>query len=184
MKYMLIDTTTVETTRVLLVAGLREVELHGKLHRASGKTCIAPPIEGRGLAKLEKLPLQYLLWNMFQMTPPDDYEELVKQAVARLDELPLDTTPLRELERQVALICPAAEPVAEGGEPGEAPARPRTAGATGRVWVIADEVLQKRGGVIDKETRTQIIAACEVAGINAATAATQFAKWKKSKDGA
>ena len=82
MKYMLIDVTTVEATRVLLVATLRQVQLHGRLAQAQGKKVIAPPLEGRGLAKLEKLPLQYLYWSVCQKTPPEEYSELVNAATS------------------------------------------------------------------------------------------------------
>ena len=54
-----------------------------------------------------------------------------------------------------------------------APAMPRKAGATKRVWEIADE---NTGA-----TRQQLIAICVAEGIAAATAGTQMSKWKKSK---
>lgn len=64
----------------------------------------------------------------------------------------------------------------EGGQgrpQGEgAPTAPQK-GATARVWQIADSV-----GSTD---RAKIIAACVEAGINPATAATQYSKWKKTK---
>lgn len=51
-------------------------------------------------------------------------------------------------------------------------------GATARVWAIADEITEKLGGTID---RAKIIEACVAAGINKATASTQYSKWKKAK---
>ena len=68
----------------------------------------------------------------------------------------------------------APKAVREPGEPGQAP----TKGATGRVWEIADKVTAEKGGTID---RGAIIAACEAAGINPATAATQFSRWKRTR---
>lgn len=68
----------------------------------------------------------------------------------------------------------APKAVREPGEPGQAP----TKGATGRVWEIADKVTAEKGGTID---RGAIIAACEAAGINPATAATQFSKWRRAR---
>lgn len=60
------------------------------------------------------------------------------------------------------------------GEPASAPVK----GATAKVWTIADRITAEKGGTID---RGAIIAACEAEGINPATAATQFSKWKRSK---
>lgn len=68
---------------------------------------------------------------------------------------------------------------ASGGRPGasDGTARPApTKGATAQVWAIADAVV-KQGGW----TRASIIAACTAAGINPATAGTQFSKWKKER---
>lgn len=50
-------------------------------------------------------------------------------------------------------------------------------GATARVWGIADASLAKLGRV----DRATIIADCEAVGINPATAATQYSKWKRTK---
>lgn len=68
---------------------------------------------------------------------------------------------------------------ASGGRPGasDGSARPApTKGATAQVWAIADAVV-KQGGW----TRAAIISACVTAGINPATAGTQFSKWKKER---
>lgn len=60
--------------------------------------------------------------------------------------------------------------------------RPRNAGATGKVWEIADATMAEHPAIKDpKQLRPLIIEACVKAGINAATAATQFSKWKGSK---
>lgn len=64
------------------------------------------------------------------------------------------------------------------GVPGAAPSK----GATGKVWTVADRVrAELGGGVITKDMRAKIIAACEAEGINAGTAATQFGKWKATQ---
>lgn len=61
-------------------------------------------------------------------------------------------------------------PAGEGGQgAGVAPVR----GATAKVWEIADGV--------GKADRNAIIAACVAQGINQATAATQYSKWKKAR---
>lgn len=183
MKYMLIDVTAVETTAVLAIAPLRAVQLLGRIQIANGKKVIAPPLEGRSFAKLEKLPLQYLYWNVCQETPPEDYGELVRRCVAKLESLPVDATPLEDLEREVARLCPdepttQREPKAPK-EPGAAPARPKAMTTTGLVWEIADRLFVEAGNKIPD--RKAVIAACEAQEINPATASTQFGKWKASK---
>lgn len=178
--YMLIDVTTVEGTRVLKVAGLRAVSLLGKIYQAQGLQVIAPPMEGRSFAKLDKLPLQYLYWSVCQETPPEDYAELVKRCLAKLKTLPVDDTPLPKLEAEVARLYPdgTLAPAAQPKDPNAPPSRPREAGATGRVWEIADGLFAQVGGLPDRKA---VLAACEAAGINGATASTQFSKWKKAK---
>ena len=60
-----------------------------------------------------------------------------------------------------------------GGEgSGKAPSK----GATKKVWDIADQVYGERG--LD---RAAIMAACEAAGVNKATAGTQYSKWRKTR---
>lgn len=57
------------------------------------------------------------------------------------------------------------------------PERPRSGGATGRVWDIADKL---RGTVPDAELRKAVIAACTADGINGSTASVQFGNWRKA----
>lgn len=66
---------------------------------------------------------------------------------------------------------PAAGPIARTGSLTKATAPKR--GVTARVWAIADTV---EGG-----DRKAIIDACVAEGINPATAATQYSKWKKAQ---
>lgn len=64
----------------------------------------------------------------------------------------------------------------QGGSQGDAAGSAPTKGATARVWEIADGVVAK--GSWD---RNSIIAACVAAGINQATAGTQYSKWRKAR---
>lgn len=57
--------------------------------------------------------------------------------------------------------------------PPPAPSQPK-AGATKRVWEIADALI-----INNKFNRADMIAACVAEGINPSTAATQLGKWKK-----
>jgi hypothetical protein len=57
-----------------------------------------------------------------------------------------------------------------------------TGGVTARVWAIADPIYEAATDKADwKAIRPLIMAACEDAGINKATAGTQYSKWKKTK---
>jgi len=175
MKYMLIDTTSVEKTSVLAVAKLPAITLLGKIHQARGKAVIAPPLEGRGFAKLEALQLQYLYWNTCKEAPPEDYNQLVRQCLAKINTILEDITPLEALEREVALLYPESQPAPTKASSGEATV-PKATSTTGRVWLIADRLLAT--GSTDRKA---VIAACVAEGINAATASTQYGRWKASK---
>jgi hypothetical protein len=67
-----------------------------------------------------------------------------------------------------------ARPAGEGTQGGgSAPVR----GATAQVWAIADTFRNEKGHA----DRAAIIGLCVAAGINAATAGTQYSKWKKAR---
>lgn len=69
--------------------------------------------------------------------------------------------------------------------PSAPPKAPSPAGATGKVWAIADDTYAFIGALevqADlKAFRKKVIESCEKQGINSGTAATQFGKWKASK---
>lgn len=196
MNYMLIDLTELEQIKVILVAPLREMALHGRLAKlVSGRNVIGPPVEGRGFSKLTKEQLQYLYWNTCEQTPPEDYSELVKGCLDVISKLPVDPTPLAKLTADVAKLCPDDEALYNDAgeivpktkkvklnkEPrvgGEAKSTPNPMSTTGQVWVIANELLAKCGEG-ELPDRSLIIEACIEEGINKATASTQYAKWKK-----
>lgn len=193
MKYMLIDVTTVEGTALLTIASdMRNAALLGKLYTARGLTIIAPPLEGRGFSKLDKLPLQYLYWNICQVAPPEDYQELLQSCLEKLNAMPVDLTPIGILEREIAHLCPAAVSTdipSKARVTPSAPDRPKPTSTTGQVWELADATFNKHyessttlSQVDWKTLRTEIISTCKNAGINAATASTQYCKWKNQKD--
>ena len=53
--------------------------------------------------------------------------------------------------------------------------RPKTGTKTGRVWEISDEVSRKAG---EPAPRKDVMDACAKEGINPATAATQYGRWR------
>lgn len=70
---------------------------------------------------------------------------------------------------------PSGSGVDKGSTSPQAPSK----GATARVWAIADDLHEK--GPITRADRHKVIQACVDAGINKATASTQWSKWAKSK---
>jgi hypothetical protein len=188
--YMILDVTT-EVTKLLYVTDHRRAIYRGYLLKAEGKKAIAPPLEGRSFSKLDKLQLQYLYYQLKATTPPEDYDLLVAECFLAVKSFQVDTESLDNLAKEVGKIwtqispnLPPPEGVvaeaafvsrAEGEDKDEQ--RPSPKGATGKVWLIADEFFSKTGAI----DRKGIIDACVAAGINQATANTQYAKWKKSK---
>lgn len=69
------------------------------------------------------------------------------------------------------------KPVATAGGGSSAPSRPG-GGATAQVHAVADG-LKEAGTVTGRADRNKVIDACIAAGINKATAATQYARWAK-----
>lgn len=196
MKYMLIDVTTVEGTYLRLIGSGLQVELMGQLLKAQGAEVIAPPLEGRGFTKFDLLQLQYLYWNSCSKPPVSDYGDLVIACLTAFEAMPVFDVSVEDLKAAVAKLTPPedeakkpegkkaeAKPVKRAAAtPGEAPA---TTSTTGKVWVIADRVLAAHPAITTttdwKPIRDAIIAACEGEGINKATAATQYSKYKASK---
>ncbi len=56
--------------------------------------------------------------------------------------------------------------------------RPKDGTKTGQVWAIADK-LSGEGDSTVPATRGDVMKACEAAGLNQATAATQYGRWRK-----
>lgn len=54
--------------------------------------------------------------------------------------------------------------------------RPKAGTKTGRVWELADQMSEANGG---RARRKDVMAACEAEDLNAATAATQYGRWRK-----
>jgi len=54
--------------------------------------------------------------------------------------------------------------------------RPREGTATARVWTIAEDLSNAAG---EPAKRGEVMKACEAEGINTATVATQYGKWRK-----
>lgn len=189
--YVVIDTTTVESSKILYVAEMQASVYWGRILTDKGLKVIAPLLDAKAFSKLEQLPLQYLFWNTFRETPAEDYAQLVQNCLTKALALPVDKTDLRELERdanrayqhKMAQYTPETDDpnalsLAAAAPQQAASSRPRAAGATKQVWDIADRMAAEADGTIPN--RQDFIAECVRCGINASTASTQFSKWKSS----
>lgn len=126
--YLVIDVTTVEETKLLNVAPVRSAELYGRIYKAQGRNVIAPPLEGKGLSRLDQMQLSYLLWNTWQLTPPNDYGELLALVKYHAEQYPVDDTPLDSLQAYADDVCPqepedATESGALAGTVADAPVK-------------------------------------------------------------
>lgn len=195
--YMLIDVTTVEQTHVVLIGNMRRVQLLGALKAAEGqgRKLIAPPLQGRGFSKLDKLQLQYLYWNTVKQTPPEDYGKLVQDCLDVINKMEPNKDSIGALEYLVEQLEPSApgavldesgQPIKPAAkDPNAPPARPKGTTTTGVIWTICDEVLQAvTGGQIPqdwKPVRDEAWKRCEMEGFNNGTFGVQYSKWRKSK---
>lgn len=165
------------------------------------------PNEPRSWSHFGRLDLQMLIRN-HGFTPPSvlEYSVMAKQAMEIAEGIALDQRSIlaleskagpkplpgdvREIEKRpeyqpVSVPCKGAPPSVR--EPSPASSGPRAAptkGATGRVWEIADNLIDldlDKSSINVKELRQKVIAACEAEGLNPGTAATQFGKWKKER---
>ena len=186
--YMLIDVTSPETTKILKIANLKCVVLWGHIYKQQGRKVIAPPVEGRGFSKLEKLNLQYLYWDLTQSNPPEDYAELIQNALKAVQAIEKAPESFDKLMSEIKRLgidledpTKSTEPKAPKAEkdPSALPERPKATSMTGLVWQLADEAFERAGNKLPD--RNEVIATCEKEGINPSTAAVQWSKWKKAK---
>lgn len=186
--YMVIDTTKAEHTVIRAVAPIEQATLIGQTYMLEhpGRTCIAPSLDGRGFAKLDKLALQYLFWNTFQEKPNDDYGQLLKDCLAKALKIPVDTTDLRMLESAKSLADVAVptdnnKPKKVSAPKAEVTAAPKKTSTCGFIWEICDSVLTQIADNTSKEFRQTVMQRCEAEGINKSTASVQLGRWKDSK---
>jgi hypothetical protein len=183
--YMVIDVTLPETTRLLKITDVRRAPLWGAVYKDDGLQVIAPSLDGRGFAKLDKLQLQYFYWNVCQQTPPDEYGDLVKACLTVLDNLEKDSSSEEELLQEIhrrgidrdAPSTSKKKPAEESS--GGSSSRPAGGTTTGLVWELADLAFAQAGNQMPD--RKVVIDACLAEEINPATASTQYAKWAKAK---
>lgn len=103
-KYVGINITSNEHAKVLFVTDNERAALLGRLYMLQhpGQKVVAPPLEGRSFSKFEKELNQYLFWNSFQQTPPEDYSLLLKSLVLECEKIQVSETDLPWLKAELA----------------------------------------------------------------------------------
>ncbi len=186
--FMVIDITKVEETRIRFIATNERAVLLGKLYQAEhpGRKCIAPQLQGRGFSQLDKLALQYLFWNTFNKTPNENYEQLLADCLTESKNLQVNQTEIAGLQASLSLFSNtlSSNDKPSKDKPEKAPksenSAPKATSTCGVVWDIAEKLFVKNNNVIPE--RKAVIDACVEEGLHPATASTQFAKWKKTKE--
>lgn len=196
--YMVVRVTTVETCQILYIAPLENATLLGQLYMAEhpGQKCIAPPLEARGFSKLNTDQLQYLLWNSFGLTPPEDFPSLYKICLENALKIPVTEANASSLRSSLShyemetVITDKGEIAVQAktekvnpelkrkprSESDVITERPRENSTSALIWSIADKHFEN---VKDpKALRKLVMAECEKEGINLSTVSVQFGKWK------
>lgn len=102
-----------------------------------------------------------------------EFNRILKGRTFRVELAPAPVAPVKK-ERFVTEGMKVAQAVAAAVKNADLPAAPaKAAGSVARVWEICQANAQ-----LDRKA---LIALCIEAGINAGTAATQYAKWKKTQ---
>ena len=193
-KYMLLDVTG-GGCQLVLVAASKEVQLHARLLVADSpkRKLIAPPLEGRGFAKLTILQLGELIQSQGDK-PFGSFGDLCQQAFKLVDQHPVDERSIASLEHAVEkrglpdpvvgwatdpTLAPAAstKPKKERSTEFTDPVKPKTGTTTGLIWELCDALKKKLKRV---PTSKEAWAVCEAEGVKQGTFSVQFGKWKKA----
>lgn len=191
-KYMLLDVTG-GGCQLLLVAASKEVQLHSRLLVAENldRELVAPPVEGRGFAKLTVLQLGELIQSL-GAKPFGSFGELCQQALKLVDQQPMDERSVASLEHAVEKRGlpepvvgwqhnpPEAAPVKPKKECSTEftdPVKPKAGTTTGLIWELCDALMAK---LKRTPTSKEAWAVCDAEGVKQGTFSVQFGKWKKA----
>jgi hypothetical protein len=194
-RYMLLDITG-GGCALLSVAPAPVVQMQARLVGSERPTALllAPPIEGRGFAKLTVLQLGALITSLGGK-PAASYHDLCAQAFELVLKQPEDTTSVASLEREIArrgLPDPVigwktapreeAPPSAKKERSTEfsEPSRPKAGTTTGYIWELCDKLLKKLERL---PTSKEAWAVCSAENVKQGTFSVQFGKWKKHQEG-
>ena len=138
---------------------------------------------------------------MTQQPPTDDYATNIQLCLAEVKKIVPDDTPVEDLERMAkkagiegyadgrSAAAATRAATKEPKDPNAPPEQPPATSTTGTVWLYADEVaksLKIKFPVAEdfdwKPFRKALMDKCEVEGINSATAATQYSKYRKARN--
>mgnify|MGYP000744731774 CR=1 FL=1 len=139
----------------------------------------------------ELIRLARSVGSELQLSP---YANMIQSLVLVAKGIAMDETPIEELRATWNAMYPkdfeapapthqprvASTPRAPRPESTSVVERPKAGSTTGRVWEICDKIDAANPGWTDKKDfRVSVMKACVAAGINEATAATQYSKWAK-----
>lgn len=193
-RYMLLDVTG-GGCKLLLVAPLREMQLHARLvgNENPKAQLISPPLEGRGFAKLTVLQLGELITSL-GAKPKKSFGDMCAQAFELVLQQPAAERSLEALEREIERKG-LPDPVVgwkEGTREESAhtakkarstefsnPERPKGGTVTGYIWELCDALKKKLQRI---PTSKEAWAACEAENVKQGTFSVQFGKWKKAQE--
>lgn len=195
MPYVIINRDRIEVAGTVSSATIAAQIQH--VYFKDEKTIVVTPQEGKSFSQLTAEELDQLLRKLgVPGAAMDDADYPTQMAWLKYwcENAPI-TDPNQEaldyiqgILRNERDLTPPAEPVEKPKrepKPSTGDGAPSPKGSTGKVWEIADShyhnVAEDGGSVDVKALRTAVIQACIQAGINEATAGTQWSKWKKSK---
>lgn len=192
-KYMLLDVTG-GGCQLVLVAATKEVQMHARLLVADNprRKLIAPPVEGRGFAKLTVVQLGELIKSL-GASPFGEFEELCQQALKLMLAAPVDQCSIASLEHAIEKRGLPEPVIGWANDPTLAPApvkakkersteftdpvRPKSGTTTGMIWDLCDALQKKLKQV---PTSKEAWSVCEAEGVKQGTFSVQFGKWKKA----
>lgn len=115
-------------------------------------------------------------WMVVVVPNPADLSDLA--GAAEIQDGRKNPAPLGKAKPKPLATLPDGAPKRAQGVGDGSGKAPPTKGATAQVWAIADVYVNEKGRV----DRAAIIGLCTAAGINPATAGTQYSKWKKERN--
>lgn len=192
-RYMLLDVTN-GSCKLLLVAPLREMQLHARLAAAADLKAklVSPPVEGRGFAKLTADQLSGLIVSLGGK-PKKSFGDMSAQACALVLSQPVDDRSLAALERDIERKGLPEPVVGWKDAPREEapqiakkerstefsdPVRPKSGTTTGYIWELCDGLKQKLKRLPTSKEAWEV---CASENVKQGTFSVQFGKWRKAQ---
>lgn len=178
-----------ETLTVIGVGDYKTLWMKAVAEYDSGVITIGPVDADTTYLSFTEMELKILHRNMVgDEHPAQTAEVLVRAVKGHVQGLEPVARPHTHTVVVSAPVAPPKTPVAPltpetpTRTPDKQTTRPKAGTATGRVWEVADEVYAQQPHGTVKELRQRIIEACTAQGINPSTSATQYSRWRGSKN--